>query len=54
MKKLAGYIILGLFFSGLFAVTVLERGLVNTLIVWGAAIASLAIMTLGIYLISDG
>jgi len=54
MKKVAGYGLLGLVFGGLFAASALDRGLVNALIIWGAALATTAVICVGVWLIVDG
>ena len=54
MKKIAGYGLLGLVFGGVFAGSVLERGLVDALIIWGVALAMTAVIFAGVWLIADG
>ncbi len=53
MKKIAGFGLLGLVFGGIFAASVIEKGLVNTLIIWGAVLATTAVIYAGVWLIAD-
>lgn len=54
MKKIAGFGLLGLVFGGIFAASVVDKGIVNALIIWGAALATTAVICAGVWLIFDG
>ena len=54
MKRIMGFVLLGLVFGGIFATSVIEKGLVSALIIWGAALATTAVVCAGVWLIVDG
>ncbi len=53
MKKIAGFGLLGLVFGGVFAASVAGIGLVKALIGWGAVLATVAVIYVGLWLIYD-
>lgn len=54
MKKLAGAALLGFVYGRVFAATVLYKGLVSALAIWGTALAVAALIYFVIWLLVDG